>query len=212
MLSYIDVYRVRDTMSLSYRKYCCAFASIILSSILLTVGVSVLLLPSIPDASAAEPSANNNIDVSSDFNGDGIQDLAIGVPLEDIGGIFNAGAVHVLYGSLAGLQTSSPVDQFWRQDSPGVDNFSEPGDEFGHSLASGDFNNDGYGDLAIGVREDLGVFDSAGAVNVLYGSSIGLRTSPAPDGTGRTDQFWHQGKPDVEDTQENEDYFGFSFS
>jgi hypothetical protein len=40
---------------------------------------------------------------SSDFNQDGFADLAIGVSGEDIGGIGNAGAVNVLYGSASGL-------------------------------------------------------------------------------------------------------------
>ena len=39
----------------------------------------------------------------SDFNGDGYADLAVGVPLEKVGGHFGAGAVNVLYGSGNGL-------------------------------------------------------------------------------------------------------------
>ena len=34
-----------------------------------------------------------------DFNGDGADDLAIGVPMEDISSITNQGMVHILYGS-----------------------------------------------------------------------------------------------------------------
>ncbi len=38
-----------------------------------------------------------------DFNNDGKDDLAIGVPGEDIGNITNAGATNILYGSASGL-------------------------------------------------------------------------------------------------------------
>ena len=44
----------------------------------------------------------------ADFNGDGIDDLVVGVPGEDIGGTANAGVVDVIYGSESGL----PGDQF----------------------------------------------------------------------------------------------------
>jgi hypothetical protein len=41
--------------------------------------------------------------VAGDFNRDGKDDLAIGVPLEDLGNIRDAGAVNVIYGSDNGL-------------------------------------------------------------------------------------------------------------
>ncbi|HEY7083060.1 MAG TPA: integrin alpha, partial [Nitrososphaeraceae archaeon] len=62
----------------------------------------------------------NAIEVKGDFNGDGNDDLAIGVPGEDLGSIFNAdaGGVEVIYGSSNGLSaTLVHADQFWTQDS-----------------------------------------------------------------------------------------------
>jgi hypothetical protein len=57
--------------------------------------------------------------IPSDFDGDGHVDLAIGAPGEAVGGTKpNAGVVHVLLGSAAGLTTVG--DQLWSQDSPGV--------------------------------------------------------------------------------------------
>jgi FG-GAP repeat len=143
--------------------------------------------------------------VFSDFNNDGFTDLVIGVVLEDVGGEADAGAVNVLYGSAAGLQATSPDDQFWHQDSPGVQDTAEFLDDFGSSLGAGDFNNDGFADLAIGVpSEDVGAVVAAGAVNVLYGSTGGLQaTSP-------NDQFWHQDRQGVADTAEDGDRFGSS--
>lgn len=73
---------------------------------------------------------------TGDFNRDGRDDLAIGVPFEDIGIIINimlnAGAVNVLYGGNAGLTATG--NQFWHQDVPGVLNVAEAGDRFGAAL------------------------------------------------------------------------------
>jgi len=60
----------------------------------------------------------------------------------------------------------------------------EQGDLFGAALASGDFNGNGYDDLAIGVPyEDVDSATDAGTVTVLYGSSSGLRAGGS--------QEWH---------------------
>jgi hypothetical protein len=152
---------------------------------------------------------------AGDFNNDGLNDLAIGVPSEHVNQIGSSqGAVNVLYGSSSGLQTSSPSDQFWHQDSPNVDDAAEGDSEtFGSALSVGDFNGDDYEDLAIGVPgESVGTTLYAGAVQVLYGSSSGLRASPAGDSTGRTDQMWHQNSPGVEDFAQGTDNFGLSLA
>jgi hypothetical protein len=142
--------------------------------------------------------------VSGDFNGDGFDDLAIGVPLEDVSGHADAGAVNVIYGSSTGL--ASAGNQLWTQDSPSVEGVAEAGDRFGACLAAGDFDNDGHADLAIGVPgENVGSIVDAGLVNVLYGSDGGL----AATGTGiRPNQVWTQDSPSVQGTAERNDRFG----
>jgi FG-GAP repeat/FG-GAP-like repeat len=111
--------------------------------------------------------------VQADFDNDGADDLAVGVPTETVGGIDRAGAVNVLYGSAGGL--SGAGSQIFSQETPGVVGGAEPGDAFGGAVAAGDFDNDGFTDLAVGVdSEDVGAAGDAGAVNVLYGSAGGL--------------------------------------
>jgi uncharacterized repeat protein (TIGR01451 family) len=148
------------------------------------------------------PSSGSS-NVSADFDGDGFQDLAIGVPGERVGSIENAGAVNVLYGSKAGI--TAEKNQLWSQDSPGVQDTSESGDRFAAALAAGDFNHDGMADLAIGVPgEGFGqpLIENAGAVNVLYGTSDGLMTGD--------NQFWSEDTPGVPGVVSTGDAFGAS--
>lgn len=106
----------------------------------------------------------------SDFDNDGYGDLVVGVPGEKVGTRDNAGAVQVIYGAGGGLTTR---DQVWTEAPSTVLGQTGSGDRFGAAVAAGNFDGDAYSDLAVGVPGD-GV---AGAVNVLYGSSTGLRAS-----------------------------------
>jgi hypothetical protein len=139
----------------------------------------------------------------ADFNDDGFGDLAVGVPFEDVGAIADAGAVHVLYGSAGGLQADSPDDAVFTQDSPGVRGTAASLDMFGFSLAAGDFDGDGYDDLAAGAPNDtVGSVALAGAVAVLYGSPTGLQAD-APN-----DDLLTQDTTGVDDAAELSDSFG----
>lgn len=133
-----------------------------------------------------------------DFNGDGYADLAAGVQGEDIGSKTNAGAVNVIYGSTAGPTATG--DQFWSQDSDGVPGVAEGDDAF-REPESGDFNGDGYADLAVGVvGEKIGALHEAGAVNIFYGSAAGL--------TATGSRFLSQDSSGVPGVAEEIDEFG----
>jgi hypothetical protein len=140
---------------------------------------------------------------AGDFNNDGKDDLAVGVPYDDIGGISGAGAVNVLYGSKNGL--SSKNNQLFHQGSPGMDASPEESDAFGASLAVGDFNKDGYDDLVVGAyRDNVNSLDSAGKIYVLYGSKSGLTTQKS--------QTFHQDTPGVAGVAQAYDYFGMGLT
>jgi hypothetical protein len=123
---------------------------------------------------------------SCDFDGDGTDDLAVGVPGEDLvdanGGIIrDAGAVNVIYGSGpdaagrlgAGLQLAG--NEAWHLNRPEIAGAAAAYDRFGSALAAADFDDDGACDLAVGVpyREVEGLRD-AGTVVVLFGSPQGF--------------------------------------
>jgi len=105
-----------------------------------------------------------------DFDGDGYDDLAIGVPGDDTGAGANIGTISVLYGSSNGISTS--FDQLYSQNTPGIASSEESYDAYGEFLQAGDFDCDGNDDLAIGIpQENIGSGVNGGAVNVIYGSS-----------------------------------------
>jgi|GEM_PF-868291 len=136
-----------------------------------------------------------------DFDGDGFADLAIGAPFADVKRK-NAGAVHVIYGSGSGLDAKRR--QVWSQASRGIQDKPEWGDQFGWSIGTGDFDGDGYTDLAVGVRWERRNSRKAGTVHVLYGSSTGLTADRA--------QLWSQNSPGIRDRAERGDEFGWSLA
>jgi hypothetical protein len=160
--------------------------------------VAALVTMTVGVAGAGAPQAPNP--VTSDFDRDGRSDLAIATPFDDTDGVDGGGSVTILYGSADGLTTTRA--RRFSQATPGILDAPAPGDFFGWTTAAGDFDGDGYGDLAVGaLGEDLGskLIDT-GVVHVLYGSPAGL-------GVARN-QLWTGDSTDIPGVAGPADAFG----
>jgi hypothetical protein len=136
---------------------------------------------------------------AGDFDGDQRCDLAVGAPFEGVGAASAAGSVHVFWGSDEGLEAASQV---WTQDTPGVLDVAEDGDHFGAAMAAGDFDGDGFDDLAIAAP---GEDEGSGVVHVLFGTLEGL--------TAAGDELLYEGDPQgTSGTAEPGDQFGWSLA
>jgi hypothetical protein len=142
--------------------------------------------------------------VAADFNDDGRDDLAIGIPGKNVGAALAAGKVLILKGSGSGLGPNN--NQLWLQNSSGVDDTSESGDNFGIVLAAGKLNDDDFADLVIAATgEAEGAITNAGAVHILFGDGGSLVTA-----TGS--KLYTQNSPNVNDSCETTDKFGWALT
>ncbi len=103
-----------------------------------------------------------------DANGDGLSDLVVGAPGEDVGAAQNAGAVDIFYGGPDGRYDTAGGRRITQED---LSLRSERNDRFGAALSLADVTGDRVVDLIVGAPgEDAG----AGQVMVLRGSTAGL--------------------------------------
>lgn len=149
---------------------------------------------------------------AGDLDCDGDEDLAIGVPYMNLPNATEAGAVVVAYagGSFGLWDRADSWTQNGGATSSGslgdIQDVPEGGDHFGAALAIGNFNGDtilnrACNDLAVGVpKEDVGTQTNAGAIQIIKGSSAGLKASG--------NQLFHQDVRDMEGTAEANDLFG----
>lgn len=157
-----------------------------------------------------------------DFDGNGADDLAIGVPFEDIGTKTDAGAVHVLYG-VPGVGLTAAGNELLYGDKAGIAGNSAAHDWFGASLTAGRFNGATRSgtrcwSLAVGIPgkdviRSRTIYSNAGAVHVFYPPRYSpgswLPALPNPYAlTAGSDQILTQDSPDVEDLVEKGDLFG----
>ncbi|MGI9623060.1 MAG: FG-GAP repeat protein, partial [Acidimicrobiales bacterium] len=129
------------------------------------------------------------------FNGDRFADVVVAAPHEDRGSALpDAGIIQVMYGSRSGVRTAGDMV---------IHKGSGAGDQFGSSVAVGNFNGDRFEDLVVGVAgKDIDGAVDAGEVVVLYGTRDGL-SSAGSDRFGQ-DTEGVEGDPDAGD------FFGHS--
>ncbi|WP_426391353.1 Ig-like domain-containing protein [Variovorax sp. R-27] len=115
-----------------------------------------------------------------DFNGDGIDDIAIGAPLADIGGI-NNGAVYIVYGqqggysgtmsvaaTYSGAKLANSASFTYRQNGD-----ANSGSMLGVNVALSDLNGDGQADLALGsAYQGMPWTPAAGYLEVVYADAF----------------------------------------
>jgi hypothetical protein len=111
---------------------------------------------------------------AGDFDGDGFDDVAVGVSLEDVETTTDAGQAVVIYGRSAAPFFEFSRTQFWNATGIHFPGASGPGEIFGYSLAAADFDRDGRDDLAIGEPAGFTLVADDGLVNVIMGSASGL--------------------------------------
>jgi hypothetical protein len=107
---------------------------------------------------------------AGDFDGDGRSDLAVGIRGATVDAVQDAGKVAVFAGAPTGVEPTFAVNL---SQSGMAATFPEENDEFGSVLATGDFDADGYDDLAVGVPGDsAGGFEDAGMAHVFVSQGL----------------------------------------
>ncbi|GEM_PF-2979875 len=99
--------------------------------------------------------------IVGDMNGDGFDELAVGAPFYDIGNGVNDGIIYIYNGSVNGVEPTNP----WTYTSGGTQR------QLGAEITSGDYNNDGYKDVAV-ARPGL-YWTNSQRIIIIYGSNSG---------------------------------------
>ncbi|HEY3831525.1 MAG TPA: FG-GAP repeat protein [Acidimicrobiia bacterium] len=143
---------------------------------------------------------------AGDFNHDGDTDLAIDAGGVGVHGVTRSGRVYELFGTRGGLSHASPLlPQHFDESTPGIHGGLVQNDDWGRTLAAGDFNGDGYADLAVGApKKAVGSEGGAGVVDVLYGGHGGLSAKGA--------QTWTENTAGVPANSEPADAWGWSLA
>ncbi|MBD3360624.1 hypothetical protein GF366_02355 [Candidatus Peregrinibacteria bacterium] len=107
--------------------------------------------------------------VSGDINGDGYDDIVVGSPFSSSTQREWNGTVSVIFGK---SDFEKEIFDF-NQVSPDILISGEnSGDQLGSAVALGDYNNDGFDDIAVGAFNAKNLDDRTGKVYIFYGRSV----------------------------------------
>ena len=165
---------------------------------------AVLLLLAVPAASGQATHLTGDLKptatlgaLPSDFNGDGVEDRVIGVPGDTTDHWWYSGGVHVVYGR--GPDGTKPANQYFTTQSAFMKRLLKMYPTgLGQQIASGDFDHDGYADLAMSVPgydepDEAEQRINVGGVVVVYGTDHGLDPNAAQEA-----EVWSQDSPGVQ--------------
>ncbi|MEN7538764.1 hypothetical protein [Aurantiacibacter flavus] len=136
--------------------------------------------------SSVGDNAGSSVSSAGDINGDGLDDLIIGVRNADVDGGNDTGKTYVVYGRTDGAQIDIS-DLSVAGNTLGFEIAgSSAGDNTGTSVSSaGDINGDGLDDLIIGSFQSAsGGVTGTGKTYVLYGSTSGVFSASQVDQLG----------------------------
>jgi hypothetical protein len=112
---------------------------------------------------------------SVDLNGDGFNDIIVGAPRTTVNASQYAGEIHVYYGTGTGVKGTGAQH---------LDDGGTAYDNFGYALAAGDFNGDGYGDVAVSAILNPHITFFLGGPNGVVKDLTHFPPLPQATGTG----------------------------
>ncbi|MDB4929754.1 MAG: putative integrin-like protein [Myxococcaceae bacterium] len=141
-----------------------------------------------PSLALSDPGGSNggfgySVTNAGDLNGDGYADIAVSARTKN----GYVGRVYVYHGSATGILAMPTLGILGPDGANGL---------FGHTLASADFDGDGYADLVVGA---IGVEPAPGRIHVFAGRPIGLSTTPVTTLIGASASGFGSATPGVGD-------------